>query len=97
MQMFWSILAAGGAGCIIGLLLLRVQIVALISCSLVLVCMGIGLHGPGGVGAIVFTTVALVTALQAGYLAGGLASVAWMETKALHKIFRSSHNDQRRI
>ena len=42
-------------------------------------------------------TVALVSALQAGYLAGLLASWAWMRAKAPHTILRSSHIDQRRM
>ena len=93
--MLWLILAAGGTGCILGLWLMRVPIIAVISLALVIVCAGIAPFAQRGLWSTIGWAVALVGALQAGYLVGLLASVVWMRTNAPHKILRSSHNDQR--
>ena len=91
----WLILAAGGVGCVIGLWLVRAPFIALFSFALILVCVGNAPYAPWGLWATIWLTVALISALQAGYLAGLFAAVAWMRDKAPHKILRSSHNDQR--
>ena len=93
----WLILAAGGVGCLLGLWLMRVPLIALISSALVMVCVGNAPYAQWGLWATLWLTVALISALQAGYLAGLFVSVAWMRAKAPHKILRSSHNDQRRM
>ena len=93
--MLWLILAAGGVGCLLGLCMMRTPIVALTSFALVLVCAGFAPFAPWDVWSTLGLAVALIGTLQAGYLVGLLASVAWMRTNAPHKILRSSHNDQR--
>ena len=95
--MFWLVLAAGGVGCVVGLWLLRAPSIALVSSALVLVCVGVALLAQWGLWASLGLTVALVSALQAGYLAGLLASWAWMRAKAPQAILKSSHIDQRRM
>ena len=95
--MLWLILAAGGVGCLLGLWLMRVPLIALISSAFVMVCVGNAPYAQWGVWATFWLTLALISALQAGYLAGLFASVAWMRAKAPNKILRSSPNDQRRM
>ncbi len=93
--MLWLILAAGGVGCLLGLWMMRIPIVALVSFALFLVTVGVAPFARCDVWSTIGLAVALIGALQAGYLVGLLAAVAWMRTKAAHKILRSSHNDQR--
>ena len=91
----WLILAAGGVGCLLGLWLMRVPLIALISSAFVMVCVGNAPYAQWGVWATFWLTLALISALQAGYLAGLFVSAAWIRAKTPHKILRSSHNDQR--
>ena len=93
----WLILAAGGVGCLLGLWLVRAPCIALTSFALVLGCVGNAPYAQWGLWATFWLTVALISTLQAGYLAGLFASVAWMRANAPHKILGSSHNDQRRM
>ena len=93
----WLILSAGGVGCLLGLWLVRAPCIALTSFALVLVSVGNAPSEQWGLWATIWLVVTLIIALQAGYLAGLFASVAWMRAKAPHKILRSSHNDQRRM
>ena len=93
--MHWLILAAGGVGCLLGLWLMRVPFIALISSAFVLVCVGNAPYAQWGLWASIWLTVALISALQSGYLAGLLASAAWMRANAPHNILTSSHNDHR--
>ena len=93
----WLILAAGGVGCLLGLWLMRVPFIALISSAFVMVCIVVAPYALWGLWATFWLTVALISALQAGYLVGLFVSAEWLPAKAQHKILRSSHNDQRRI
>ena len=93
--MAWLVVAAGGVGCLLGLWLVRVPCIALISFAFILVCGGNAPYAQWGLWATFWFTLAFISALQAGYLAGLFASVAWMRASAPHKILRSSHNDQR--
>ena len=94
--MLWLILAAGGVGCLLGLWLMRVPCIALISFAFILVCVGNAPYAQWGLWTTSWFTLAFISALQAGYLAG-LFAVAWVGAKAPHKILRSRPNDQRRI
>ena len=93
--MLWLFLVAGGVGCLLGLCLMWAAFIAPISFALVLVCAAVARYAQWGLWTTIWLTVALISALQAGYLAGLTVSAAWIRAKAPHKILRSSHNDQR--
>jgi hypothetical protein len=95
--MLWIISAAGGLGCLLGLWLVRVPLIAPISFVLIVGCAGIAAYGQWGLWATVWITVAAISALQAGYFVGLSASVTWLRAKAPNAILTSSHNDQRMI
>jgi hypothetical protein len=80
--MLLLIIAVGGVGFLLGLWLLRAHVIALVSCALVVGCVAISAHAQWGVWGSIGLTVALVSALQACYLADLLAAVAWMRAKA---------------
>ena len=94
--MAWLILAAGGVGCLLGVWLVRVPFIALISFALVLACAGTAPYAHWGLWISIWVVVALLSALQAGYVVGLFASAAaWLRTSAPHNILTSSHSDHR--
>jgi len=88
--MLWLALMAGGSGFLLGLTLVRVQGIAVASATLILLCVGIAplmhwspLVATGGI-------VAMVVALQGGYLVGAGITAAWMSARAKRPAAASS-------
>lgn len=93
--MFWLVLIAGGAGFLLGLWKLRAGFIALVSAVLLMICAGASPFLDWGLVLGVGFTLALLGALQGGYLAGLIASGAWaVRAKAPQTILKSSHIDQ---
>lgn len=94
-SMLWLILAAGAAGCLLGLWLMRAPLIAPISLALAVVCVGAAPYGQWGVWTTASVIVAAISTLQLGYFAGLSASVLSLPPKAANTILASSHNDHR--
>lgn len=93
--MFWLVLLAGGAGFLLGLGRLRASFVGLVSAALLLISIGAAPFLEWGLAVSIGFILALLGALQGGYLMGLIASGAWVvRTKASQTILKSSHIDQ---
>lgn len=92
--MFWLMLMAGGVGIVLGLSLVQIHFITLVSAALVVAFVCIAPLAQWGLAASIGYVFALLAALQAGYLAGLVASRVWTRVRAPQTILRSSHIDQ---
>ena len=92
--MLWPIIAAGGVGLLLGLLIVRVHLVIAASMVLALTCGAVALLAQWSILGGIASAFAHVAVLQVSYLGGVLFSSACPRAKAPQAVLRSSRVDQ---